>query len=294
MTVPFPFVANAVLTAAQLNAITSLPTTAKTASATLTAAESVGYRVTMTSATATTITINTGVFATGDTVFITNLGTATCTITAGTATITSAGSLVLTQYGSGLLVMTATGSGVWYASSGTTGYVTALPASPVDGQEVVLTDSLTAGTYAWRFRYNANAVSTFKWDFIGGAPAVTEVTTAQSTTSTTYVDLATVGPSFTMPRAGDYVITIGCFADGSTIADAGQYVAFKRGSASTSDSDAAHATSATAGHGAWDLVRTRLATGWAANDVVKLQYRVTGGSTPFADRYLSVTPVRVS
>lgn len=119
MTVPFPFVANAVLTAAQLNAITSLPTTAKTASATLTAAESVGYRVTMTSASATTITINTAVFATGDTVFITNLGTGICTVTAGTATVTSAGPLAIPQYGSGVLVMTATGSGIWYPSAGT-------------------------------------------------------------------------------------------------------------------------------------------------------------------------------
>ena len=117
MTVPFPFVANAVLTAAQLNAITSLPTTAKTASATLTAAESVGYRVTMTSASATTITINTGVFATGDTVFITNLGTGICTVTAGTATVSSAGPLAIPQYGSGVLVMTATGSGIWYPSA---------------------------------------------------------------------------------------------------------------------------------------------------------------------------------
>ena len=116
MTVPFPFVANAVLTAAQLNAITSLPTTAKTASATLTAAEAVGYRVTMTAATATTITINTAVFAAGDTVFITNLGTAGCTITSGTATITSSGRFVIPPNGSGLLVMTATGTGVWYPS----------------------------------------------------------------------------------------------------------------------------------------------------------------------------------
>ena len=95
----------------------SMPTTAKTASATLTAAESVGYRVTMTSATATTITINTGVFAANDSVFITNLGTGVCTVTAGTATVSSAGSLAIPRFGSGLLVMTATGSGIYYPSA---------------------------------------------------------------------------------------------------------------------------------------------------------------------------------
>ena len=149
MTVPFPFVANAVLTAAQLNAITSLPTTAKTASATLTAAESVGYRVTMTSASATTITINTAVFATGDTVFITNLGTGVCTITAGTATVNSAGSLALPQYGSGVLVMTATGSGIFYPSAAGVSVNTVASASSIavtgDGT-YLLTGTTTVAT----------------------------------------------------------------------------------------------------------------------------------------------------
>ena len=149
MTVPFPFVANAVLTAAQLNAITSLPTTAKTASATLTAAESVGYRVTMTSASATTITINTGVYAAGDTVFITNLGTGACTITAGTATVSSAGSLALPQYGSGLLVMTATGTGIWYptAAGNTVNTVASASSIAVTGDGTyLLTGTTTVAT----------------------------------------------------------------------------------------------------------------------------------------------------
>lgn len=149
MTVPFPFVANAVLTAAQLNAITSLPTTAKTASATLTAAEAVGYRVTMTSASATTITINTGVFATGDTVFITNLGTGICTVTAGTATVSCAGSLALPQYGSGVLVMTATGSGIFYPSAANVSVNTVASASSIavtgDGT-YLLTGTTTVAT----------------------------------------------------------------------------------------------------------------------------------------------------
>jgi len=149
MTVPFPFVANAVLTAAQLNAITSLPTTAKTASATLTAAESVGYRVTMTSASATTITINTGVYATGDTVFITNLGAGICTVTAGTATVSSAGSLAIPQYGSGVLVMTATGTGIWYPSAAGAAVNTVASASSIavtgDGT-YLLTGTTTVAT----------------------------------------------------------------------------------------------------------------------------------------------------
>ena len=149
MAVPFPFVSGAVLTAAQLNAITSLPTTAKTASATLTAAESVGYRVTMTSSSATTITINTGVYAAGDTVFITNLGTGVCTITAGTATVSSAGSLALPQYGSGVLVMTATGTGIFYPSAAGVSVNTVASASSIavtgDGT-YLLTGTTTVAT----------------------------------------------------------------------------------------------------------------------------------------------------
>lgn len=179
MAVPFPFVSGAVLTAAQLNAITSLPTTAKTASATLTAAESVGYRVTMTSASATTITINTGVYATGDTVFITNLGTGICTVTAGTATVSSAGSLAIPQYGSGVLVMTATGTGIWYPSAVTTnGY---LAATQKYGTTINIvsstteTDILQASGYsipANTLGANGNARVTIQMDYInntGGA-----------------------------------------------------------------------------------------------------------------------------
>jgi len=84
MTTPFPFVANSVLTAAQLNAITTLPVNAKTASYTLVVGD-VGQRVQMTNASATTITVNTGIFSAGDTIWIQNMGAGTCTITAGTA-----------------------------------------------------------------------------------------------------------------------------------------------------------------------------------------------------------------
>ena len=94
MTTPFPFVANTVLTAAQLNAVTTLPVNARTASYTLVVGD-VGYRVQMTNASATTITVNTGIFSAGDTIWIQNMGAGTCTITAGTATVGTASSTQL-------------------------------------------------------------------------------------------------------------------------------------------------------------------------------------------------------
>ena len=116
MTTPFPFVANTVLTAAQLNAVTTLPVNARVASYTLVVGD-VGQRVQMTNASATTITVNTGIFAALDSIWIQNMGAGTCTITAGTATVTTAGSLALAQYAGGLLYFTATGAAVFFPSA---------------------------------------------------------------------------------------------------------------------------------------------------------------------------------
>jgi len=91
-----------VLTAAQLTSLQQTAmlggaASAKTASYTLVAADA-GTAISMTSTSATTITVNTGLFAAGDTVQITNLGTGVSTITAGTATVNTSASLALAQY----------------------------------------------------------------------------------------------------------------------------------------------------------------------------------------------------
>ena len=104
MPTPFPFTAGQVLTAAQLNAITTLPINDQTASYTLVVGD-VGKRVIMNNASANTVTVNNSIFAAGDTIFIANKGAGTSTITAGAGvTINTAGSLALAQYGGGTLV----------------------------------------------------------------------------------------------------------------------------------------------------------------------------------------------
>ena len=114
MTTPFPFVANTVLNASQLNAITTLPISAKTASATLVVGD-VGYRVQMTSASATTITVNTSIFSAGDTIWIQNMGTGVCTITSGTCTVSTASNLALAQYGGGTLVFQSASAATFFS-----------------------------------------------------------------------------------------------------------------------------------------------------------------------------------
>ena len=97
-------------------------TSAKVASYTLVAADA-GTTITMTNASATTITVNTSLFSAGDTVRIINLGGGSTTITAGTATVNSAGSLIVPQYGSGTLWFSSTSAAIWIPDDRNSGLV---------------------------------------------------------------------------------------------------------------------------------------------------------------------------
>jgi hypothetical protein len=149
MATPFPFQANAVLTAAELNAITTLPINDQTASYVLVAGD-VGKRVVMDVAGANTVTVNTGTFGTGDMVFIMNKGAGTSTITAGAGvTINTTGSLALSQYGGGtLLALSATVFN--FFPSGGIGYGTATGGSSssitVGGQNYTLLEFTSSST----------------------------------------------------------------------------------------------------------------------------------------------------
>lgn len=85
----------------------------KTADYTLVAGDR-NKRIVMNSATAKAITVNTSVFAAGDVVWIHNINTGTCTITAGTATVTTASSLALAQWEGGFLYFTSTGAAIFF------------------------------------------------------------------------------------------------------------------------------------------------------------------------------------
>ena len=105
-----------ILTAAQMTTLQAndynQTVSAKVASYTLVASDA-GTRITMSNAAATTITVNTALFAAGDTLIITNIGAGVCTITAGTATVSTSGSLALAQYDTGTLYFTSTGVSIW-------------------------------------------------------------------------------------------------------------------------------------------------------------------------------------
>jgi hypothetical protein len=114
------FTASQVLTAAQMTALQSndfnQTVSTKTASYTLVAADA-GTKVVMNAgATNTAITVNTSLFSAGDTLTILNISTSgTCTITAGTATVSTAGSLALGLNQGGTLYFTSAGVSVFQA-----------------------------------------------------------------------------------------------------------------------------------------------------------------------------------
>jgi hypothetical protein len=99
------------MTSLQQTAMLGGSASAKVASYTLVAADA-GTTVSMSNAGSTTITVNTGLFAAGDTVTILNIGAGTCTITAGTATVSKAtnATLALVTNAGGVLYFTATGA----------------------------------------------------------------------------------------------------------------------------------------------------------------------------------------
>lgn len=101
------------MTSLQQTAMGGGAATAKVASYVLVAADA-GTTVAMNAAGATTITVNTGLFAAGDTVFIQNLGAGACTVTAGTATVATAGSLILPQNDAGILYFTSASAAIFY------------------------------------------------------------------------------------------------------------------------------------------------------------------------------------
>lgn len=143
------FTAGQVLTAAQVNALQAdhynQTVSTKTASYVLVAADK-GTRVVMNSASATTITVNTSVFAAGDTLFIQNIGAGVCTITAGTATVSSVASLALAANAGGTLYFTSAGVAIFFPNYGAASALTLVKTQTIGSavSSVTVTNAFSA------------------------------------------------------------------------------------------------------------------------------------------------------
>jgi hypothetical protein len=124
---------------------------AKTASYTLAAADA-GTFITMSSTSSTTITVNSGLFAAGDIVTILNNNSGTCTITAGTATVSKPtnATLALVQNAGGVLYFTATGAATFMpfdvGNAATTASAVGVSLSNT-GNYTIATGAITALTF---------------------------------------------------------------------------------------------------------------------------------------------------
>ena len=182
------FTVGQVLTAAQLTSLQQTAmlggaASAKTASYTLVAADA-GTTISMTSTSATTVTVNTGLFAAGDTVFIQNLGSGNLTITAGTATVATAGSLILPQNDAGILYFVSTSSSVFYD------FIQVGATSPLTTKGDLYTFStsdarLGVGANGTTLVADSSEATGLKWATASAGGMTLLSTTALSSTSTT-------------------------------------------------------------------------------------------------------------
>ncbi len=167
-----------------------------------------------------------------------------------------------------------------------------LALTPGDGDEVYLEVDATNGIY-WHFRYRAASASSFKWEFLGGPPLEAYVDTSQGTTTTTsYQDLTTAGPSVTPPVDGDYSVEISAMVS-MPGTGSGAIMSYAIGATAASDADSVEV--AGAANTFFNLFRRKLKTALNGGDALTAKYKPTNAAiNTFAYRRISIVPRRVS
>jgi hypothetical protein len=182
-------------------------------------------------------------------------------------------------------------------------FVTSLPTG-YDGQEVFF-QSTTAGTgggasnsmadvgAVWHLRYRAAAAGSYKWEFVGGGNLIASVATSETTTSTSYADLATVGPVITLPLAGDYKIVTTASAANS-VATNNNAISFSvSGGAANTAVDADSLRLPTVLAGVLQAGSVVVSKAGLTATAVTMRYRVNAGTGTIANRVLTAVPIRV-
>ncbi len=175
------------------------------------------------------------------------------------------------------------------------GTVTAAPpGSPNNEDEWSMVADATNGV-VWQFKYRSASASAYKWEFVGGPPMFSDVETGESLASTTFVDLATVGPAITVPRAGDYLVAYGFQMTGGGAGGAGYMMSLSIAGASALDADGISTLPVITSNFGATTARTAIKTGLSATNVLLAKYRSSSAtSATIARRWLTVTPIRVS
>lgn len=181
----------------------------------------------------------------------------------------------------------------WAAVTGGVPFVTLAAfnaLTPADGMEVYVQADAANGIN-WHLRYNGASGSAYKWEFLGGPWLTASVATLESVSSaTSYLDLATVGPSITTPRGGDYTVEIQFHLPNN---QTNIVMSFAVGGTAASDADSAGGIAANSGYPSSAGFKVRK-TGVAASAAVTAKYKSADVVRSFQDRWMFLRPVRVS
>lgn len=169
--------------------------------------------------------------------------------------------------------------------------VAVLPTNPADGQVInYQTAGMLTDGALWELRYNAGSAFAQKWECIGGTPWAAVVDTDESITSTSFVDLATVGPTITSPLAGEFEVKAGFQTKNNTATVTVAYGQLYNGSGMVGYE--LIATLAGSQY-AYDVERAQKLT-LVAGTSYKIRHKTTAGvQTFFKNRRLSIMPIRV-
>lgn len=193
MATPFPFVSGAVLTAAQLNSISELPTRTLTGSGAAVAADS--YSRVILNGTSITYTINTSTFTAGQVVELYNANSTAATIAAGAGvTLNGAAALTLAQYQTGQLYAVSATSFILSKSDVTAAspaLVVVKAETAFSGATSVTADNVFTSTYTNYLvvvRCTTSANATLFWALrTGGTTAATNYNYQELSVSSTTV-----------------------------------------------------------------------------------------------------------
>lgn len=120
--------------------------------------------------------------------------------------------------------------------------VTALPSSPVDGQEIYLVVDVAGtygGPYMWHCRYQAAIVDAYKWEVLSGHPLALYIDDSNAQHQATAWSAAKT-PSIAAPFAGVYDSIFQFVANGSSIvSEKGALAAFQPTNVGNADVQAA-------------------------------------------------------
>jgi hypothetical protein len=172
-------------------------------------------------------------------------------------------------------------------------YGTTLPASPADGQEAILVDSVTAPTYQWRFRYNAQSTSAYKWEFVGGSSMRSLGGGAAVPTSGALTDCSLA--ALVIARAGIYQYSFGASVyNGGTFAGAyqSQIQIFNGSTAIGQFAELRHHGATYDGASISGFYEVTLPAGASLN--MKAQLDRSGSNTTVNVAWLEVRPVKVA